>query len=95
MIKGIGRFEKEASFVTEGVQRYDESSTNGVAKRPESVKKQLITVFLEGDRVATRRKRPLKTKKSVGFQHITVSFASFSLVLIFLFIFGLFRSYQM
>ena len=26
------------------------------------------------------RKRPLKTKKSVGFQHITVSFASFCLL---------------
>ena len=56
LTKGIGRFEEEASFVTEDVQRYDESSTNG------------------------GRKRPLKMKKSGGFQHITVSFASFCLL---------------
>ena len=43
--KGIGRFEEEVSFATEGVYTYAESSANGVAKRPESVKKQLITVF--------------------------------------------------
>ena len=37
------------------------------------------------------RKRPLKTKKSGGFQPITVSFASFSLVLSF---FIYFRSFS-
>ena len=34
MIKGIGRFEKEASFATEGVVTYVESSANGDRKRP-------------------------------------------------------------
>ena len=29
--EGIGRFEEEASFATEGVVTYDESSANGVA----------------------------------------------------------------
>jgi hypothetical protein len=55
LTKGIGRFEEEALFATEGVQKYDESSAN------------------------SGRKRPLKTKKSAGFQPIGVSFTSFCL----------------
>ena len=31
---GIGRFEEEASFATEGVVTYVESSANGGRKRP-------------------------------------------------------------
>ena len=32
--KGLDRFEEKASFVTEGVQGYDESSANGGRKSP-------------------------------------------------------------
>jgi hypothetical protein len=32
--RGLGRFEEKASFATEGVQRYDESSANGGRKSP-------------------------------------------------------------
>lgn len=32
--KGIGIFEEEALFATEGVVTYDESSANGDRKRP-------------------------------------------------------------
>ena len=33
-IKGIGRFEEEASFATEAVFTYSESSANSGRKRP-------------------------------------------------------------
>ena len=37
--KGIGRFEEKATFATEGVHRYDESSANVGRKSPLNFKK--------------------------------------------------------
>ena len=69
--KGIGRFRGEASFATEGVVAYDESSANG------------------------GRKSLYKSKKSVGFQPLIVSFSVFTETEFFYFYFRLFRSHQM
>ena len=39
--KGIGRFEEKATFATEGVQRYVDSSANGGRKSPLNLKKSV------------------------------------------------------